>query len=656
MMKQNSCLKLTSRRCVRFRMDSEQAYNDGDPSETNQDMMEVSDHPSSLWQDQDVVNIEVKPQIKLEETSMYGSWGMLDMLATVATDQLNSDPSLRRIKTETDPAESGLHRKRKNRRDSDRLSYLQISKMSLNNLTKMFSEVNCVGGVYTFLCRLMAPDDTYANRFVSYHPCHYQVCHSNESRAKNEMKAHLQTHVKDILNAEDFGFSAEPIPARLRRLSRVKDEFPVKTEWQDDVVIKREKMDEVPVTFHDHTYAATDVPATAAYDDSAAVSDLEEATDDREDLIRAALDGDHADQDDDEDAHAGFLTQDPVIRLASGVRCSVNEVETAKDPWHHVPLIGSEVDVADPRTRIRRDSLNSPNSSDSGNEELEAEKAIEALRAGGVAGSSNVCTVCRPERRFTAYTSLLNHLKSHAGIKEHACHVCGAVFRRQNTLQYHLSVHRNETKFTCAGCGRKFRHPSHYREHVKRHNGDSFRCDACDVHCKSRKNLEKHHKMHHEETSPDAEVARISASNTSKENASPPPPLLPEFDGSPPRAADAQTVVAKKKSPRVETASNVCKKTVQFLHSDGAFVPFGGGGSEIFKDVSNTPGEPKAILATLNGKQVLLIPKTEEKPASKLEQCLRFGSASVASNATYVNQFNPEANDFSEVKTSSIFS
>ena len=49
----------------------------------------------------------------------------------------------------------------------------------------------------------------------------------SEAKAKTQMKVHLQQHIKDILNCGDHElFSAEPVAAKLRRLARVKLEWP----------------------------------------------------------------------------------------------------------------------------------------------------------------------------------------------------------------------------------------------------------------------------------------------------------------------------------------------------------------------------------------------------------------------------------------------
>lgn len=94
---------------------------------------------------------------------------------------------------------------------------------------------------------------------------------------------------------------------------------------------------------------------------------------------------------------------------------------------------------------------------------------IKELQARGAATDNLTCRLCQPARKFTAYTTLLNHLRSHAQIRPYVCTVCHQDFTRQHSLNYHKLIHQNVTRFTCGQCGRKFRHPSHYKEHKRRH-------------------------------------------------------------------------------------------------------------------------------------------------------------------------------------------
>jgi len=286
-----------------------------------------------------------------------------------------------------------------------------------------------------------------------------------------------------------------------------------------------------------------------------------------------------------------------------------------------------------------------------------------------------------------------DHLRLHNGLRPHSCHLCPKRFARRNTLDRHVSaVHRQrEYKFSCDHCHRQFRHPSHYREHLKREHStkrplefqqettslstadesrhpmvlpfDEFE-NKMDIVTESSYPVDSNFKMDFEETTAyyDEEVAQLSISQREevggqvvsssspkpKENSTPP---LVEFDASPPSATTGtvamktQSIIQQGQHSKVQLTSS----SLPFHHtSDGPFHPL-----KIFKDVSNkvASSQPKAILATVNGKQVILVPAQSASLAtktardesnggggSKLEQCLRFGSASVA-NSTYINQF-----------------
>merc|ERR1712079_750429 len=78
-------------------------------------------------------------------------------------------------------------------------------------------------------------------------------------------------------------------------------------------------------------------------------------------------------------------------------------------------------------------------------EKSEALQAIRELQAKGATTEDLSCHICQPSKCFTAYTTLLSHLRSHAGIRPYECQVCRAVFTRQHSLNYHLLIHQNET-------------------------------------------------------------------------------------------------------------------------------------------------------------------------------------------------------------------
>lgn len=89
--------------------------------------------------------------------------------------------------------------------------------------------------------------------------------------------------------------------------------------------------------------------------------------------------------------------------------------------------------------------------------------AMEELRSRGATTDDLICRLCSPARPFTAYSTLLTHYRSHAGLRPFECSLCGATFTRQHSLNYHLMTHANQTRFTCPHCNRKFRHPTHFK-------------------------------------------------------------------------------------------------------------------------------------------------------------------------------------------------
>lgn len=127
--------------------------------------------------------------------------------------------------------------------------------------------------------------------------------------------------------------------------------------------------------------------------------------------------------------------------------------------------------------------------------------AMEELRARGATTDDLMCRLCDPARPFTAYSTLLTHYRSHAGLRPFECSLCGATFTRQHSLNYHLMTHANQTRFTCPHCNRKFRHPTHFKEHVKKHGEVvQFLCNFCPASLSTQSQYRKHLKMRHNKT------------------------------------------------------------------------------------------------------------------------------------------------------------
>ncbi|TRY68688.1 hypothetical protein TCAL_05099 [Tigriopus californicus] len=125
-------------------------------------------------------------------------------------------------------------------------------------------------------------------------------------------------------------------------------------------------------------------------------------------------------------------------------------------------------------------------------------KAIEHLQSLGSAQTEYWCTICVPHRRYTSYSTVLGHFRSHSGFRPFECPVCHDFFTRQHSLNYHMLIHNNETRFTCDDCGKKFRHPSHFKVHKRKHTGESpYHCVSCQSRFKTRNTYKRHLKLTH---------------------------------------------------------------------------------------------------------------------------------------------------------------
>ena len=145
----------------------------------------------------------------------------------------------------------------------------------------------------------------------------------------------------------------------------------------------------------------------------------------------------------------------------------------------------------------------------SGDKQL-AERAIEELQARGWSTKDLTCCLCDPAKPYTAYTTLLTHLRSQAGQRPFKCDQCQATFTRQHSLNYHVLTHEETMRFTCPQlkCNRKFRHHSHFKEHVTKKHGDvaKYDCPFCDSVFLSLKQYQKHLKSKHKMSETKAKV------------------------------------------------------------------------------------------------------------------------------------------------------
>jgi uncharacterized Zn-finger protein len=61
-------------------------------------------------------------------------------------------------------------------------------------------------------------------------------------------------------------------------------------------------------------------------------------------------------------------------------------------------------------------------------------------------------------KQFVTKTNLKKHLKSHAGIKDFACHLCTMTYYKASDLQRHIVASHFKIKLKCElpGCNSKF--------------------------------------------------------------------------------------------------------------------------------------------------------------------------------------------------------
>ena len=208
--------------------------------------------------------------IKKEEES-FGFFDSLDILATIATQELkignktkeqSPDYGDEDMDDDPDNKQSGKGSVQpKKLAEMDMVNMEQIKSMSANTLVRIFAETDFdeMKRMYCYSCLLM-PGECRA-KFQSF---------GNESKAKKEIRQHLEEHVDNLLERRRDDFTAEPILARKRRIKDLttfvsKPQFPkkktcqIKTEPQNEsepyfekenadlLFVKKRKEDLVPL-------------------------------------------------------------------------------------------------------------------------------------------------------------------------------------------------------------------------------------------------------------------------------------------------------------------------------------------------------------------------------------------------------------------------
>ena len=212
--------------------------------------------------------------VKKEEESQSffagSAFDSLDILATIATQELKDQKSMggsdqgESVDEEND--EDGDENKAfakggsvqpKKLAEMDVVNMEQVKSMSANTLVRIFAETDFdeMKRMYCYSCYLM-PGECKA-QFKSF---------GNESKAKKDIRVHLEKHVDELMAGQRMDFTAEPILARKRRIKdltsfvssrqqgaakrrgvQVKEEEGLEKENIDNLNGKRKKEDVVPL-------------------------------------------------------------------------------------------------------------------------------------------------------------------------------------------------------------------------------------------------------------------------------------------------------------------------------------------------------------------------------------------------------------------------
>ena len=195
-------------------------------------------------------------QIK-QESESFGFFDSLDILATIATQELKSkneekvslsqsklseyivvpqEQSPDSVDTEYEDDSDGRSSGRgavqpKKLAEMEIVNLEQIKSMSANTLLRIFTETDFdeMKRMYCYTCLLM-PEEC-EEKFQSF---------GNESKAKKEMRQHLEEHVGRLITQGREDFTAEPVLARKRRLKDFVG-FVVKPQPQPQLIKKKIK-------------------------------------------------------------------------------------------------------------------------------------------------------------------------------------------------------------------------------------------------------------------------------------------------------------------------------------------------------------------------------------------------------------------------------
>ncbi|XP_053676901.1 zinc finger and SCAN domain-containing protein 12-like [Anopheles nili] len=99
---------------------------------------------------------------------------------------------------------------------------------------------------------------------------------------------------------------------------------------------------------------------------------------------------------------------------------------------------------------------------------------------------------------FYNRNNLVQHERTHKGVRDYECSDCGKTFLSQHNLNVHKIIHTDLRPFVCRTCGKAFARKSDILDHERTHTGEKpFSCDMCDASFAQRSNLYSHRRLTH---------------------------------------------------------------------------------------------------------------------------------------------------------------
>lgn len=88
------------------------------------------------------------------------------------------------------------------------------------------------------------------------------------------------------------------------------------------------------------------------------------------------------------------------------------------------------------------------------------------------------CSDC--DKKYTKHSGLVYHRLTHTNVRPHKCTKCPAAFTYSGGLIYHARTHTGAKPYKCEVCNKNFSYSFNLVEHMRTHTGEKpFACDKC---------------------------------------------------------------------------------------------------------------------------------------------------------------------------------